>query len=234
MSRYLLVAPVLTLALAAPAAAQAPQADGPPVIVTEGRAVLKRAPDQAWVTIAAETRAGTPAEAQRLAAEAMTAVNAAIGAAGLPEGAVRTTGYSLQPDIQYTDGRSRVRGYIARNQIEVRVDDLARLGPVIDAAGSSGATSMSGLRFDLKDRAGVEREALRLAVQDAMGRASAIASGANASTGRILRIDEQRQSPDVPRPMMMRAEAGLAQADTPISPGEIEIEVRVTLTVAIR
>ena len=71
------------------------------------------------------------------------------------------------------------RGYIARNQIDVRVDDLDRLGPAIDAAGASGATSMAGLRFDLKDRAGAEREALRLAVEDAMARAKAIAAGAN-------------------------------------------------------
>jgi uncharacterized protein YggE len=51
--------------------------------------------------------------------------------------------------------------------------------------------------------------------------------------GLVVRIDEQRQQPDMPRPMMaMRAEA--AQADTPVSPGEIEIEARVTLTVEIR
>jgi uncharacterized protein YggE len=32
------------------------------------------------------------------------------------------------------------------------VDDLQKLGAVLDAAGGSGATSMSGLRFDLKER----------------------------------------------------------------------------------
>jgi hypothetical protein len=233
MSRYILPALALGVAAAIPAAAQTTGTDGPPVIVTEGRAVLKRAPNLAWVTVAAETRATTPAEAQDQAAQAMTTVQRAIAAAGIPDSAVRTTGYSLQPDVQYTDGRSRVRGYIARNQIEVRVDDLSRLGAVLDAAGGSGATNMSGLRFDLAERASVEREALRLAVEDAMARASAIAAGANASVGLVVRIDEQRQQPDMPRPMMaMRAEA--AQADTPVSPGEIEIEARVTLTVEIR
>lgn len=235
MSRTFPLALLLGVALAAPAAAQTADASGPSVIVTEGRAVLKRAPDQAWVTIAAETRAQTPAEAQRLAAEAMTAVNAALSSAGIAATAVRTTGYSLRPDMQVQDGRQRVRGYIARNQVEVRVDDLSTLGGVIDAAGTSGATNMSGLRFDLKDRTGVEREALRMAVEDAIGRANAMASGASQSIGRILRIDEHRGSPDMPRPMMtMRADAGFAQVETPISPGEIEIAVSVTVTAAVR
>src|SRR6188768_1725646 len=94
-----------------------------PVIVTRGQASVKRAPDQAWVSIAAESRASTSAEAQRLAAEAMKAVDSALSRAGVTESAIRTTGYSLQPDMEYVNGRGRVRGYIARNQVEVRVDD---------------------------------------------------------------------------------------------------------------
>ncbi len=209
-------------------------ASGPPVIVTRGHATVKRAPDQAWVSIASESRASTPAEAQRLAAEAMTAVQSALAKAALPTDAIRTSGYSLQPDMEYTGGRARVRGYIARNQIEVRVDNLDRLGHVIDAAGSSGATSMSGLRFDLKERKAVEREALRLAVEDAMGRAKAIAAGAGASLGTIVRIEEHVEDA-VPRPYMtMRTETAAQGPPTPITPGELEIEGTVTVTVGIK
>ena len=238
MTRAVTAAPLALAAitiLGAPAFAQPTpaQAFEPPMIVTRGQASVKRAPDQAWVSIASESRAQTPAEAQRIAAEAMTAVQSALGKAGLPADAIRTTGYSLQPDMEFTGGRSRVRGYIARNQIEVRVDNLDRLGAVIDAAGSSGATSMAGLRFDLKDRSGIEREALRLAVQDAMGRAKAIAAGAGATLGAIVRIEEHAdESRPVPI-MAMRAEAAAAP-QTPITPGEIEIAGTVTLRIAIK
>ena len=203
------------------------------MIVTRGEASLKRAPDQAFVSIAAEARAASPAEAQRNAADSMKAVQAAISKAGIPTDAVRTTGYSMQPDMEYTNGRSRVRGYIVRNQLEVRVDDLQKLGGVIDAAGQSGATSMAGLRFDLKDRATVEREALRLAVQDAMARARAIASGANAQLGNIVRIDEQGgfEPPQIQNMAVMRMEK---TAETPVSPGELDVRAQVMLTVAIR
>jgi uncharacterized protein YggE len=214
------------------ALAQAPTGAGVPVVVARGQALVKRAPDQAWVTIAAEARATAPAEAQRVAATAMTSVQSALAKVALPADAIKTTGYSLQPDLEWTGGRSRVRGYIARNEIEVRVDALDKLGGVIDAAGSSGATSMSGLRFDLKDRDGAEREALRLAVQDAMARARAMAAGAGAELGNIVRIDEQvdRAIPMPPMPMRM-AEAA---ASTPITPGDVAIHAQVTVSIAIK
>lgn len=204
-----------------------------PVIVTHGQATVKRAPNQAWVSIAAESRASAPAEAQRLNAEAMQAVNAALSKTGLAADAIRTTGYSLQPDMEYVNGRGRIKGYIARNQVEARVDDLKKLGAVLDAAGASGATSMAGLKFDITDRAAVERDALRLAVQDAMASARAMASGAGVNVGPIVRIDEQYQAS--PQPMYaMRAGGGAAAAETPVSPGELEIRAQVMLTVAIR
>ena len=228
----LILAIVVVLSLPSVAVGQMPPS-GPPSIVTRGQATLKRAPDQAWVTIAAETRATTPTDAQRLAADAMTSVQAALKKAGVTPEQLKTTGYSLQPDIEYSGGRSRVRGYIARNQIDVRVDALDRIGAVVDAAGASGATSMAGLRFDLKDRAAVEREALGLAVQDAMARAKAIAAGAGATLGPIIRIDELGETPR-PAPYMAAREAlTVVPTQTPVSPGEIEIQATVTLTVAI-
>ena len=100
------VVAVAVTCIATTAQAQQVQATpDPPVIVTRGEASVKRAPDQAWVSIAAESRASSSAEAQRLAAEAMKSVDSALSRAGLPDGAVRTTGYSLQPDMEYVNGR---------------------------------------------------------------------------------------------------------------------------------
>jgi uncharacterized protein YggE len=49
----------------------------------------------------------------------------------------------------------------------VRLNAIERTGELLDLLVQAGATSVSGVRFDLKDRAGAEREALRLAVIDA-------------------------------------------------------------------
>jgi uncharacterized protein len=240
MEALVLPRALLTLALAVsslPAAAQSPvtAADGP-VIVTTGEAVVKVAPDRGWVSIAAESRARSPREAQRANADAMAAVLAKVKGAGLPADAIRTSSYDLQPEFDYNNGKQTLRGYVARNTVEVRVDDIGRVGEILDLAVGSGATNVSGVRFDLKDRAAAEREALRKAVADARTRAEAAASGANLKVDRVLRIEEQRGSVEPPRPMMMmRQSAGaMESAQPPISPGELEVRATVTLTAAIR
>ncbi len=228
---------VVWLALCAPAFAQAaaPQAPEPPVVVTTGEAVIKHAPDRAWVTITAESRARTPRDAQKTNAEAMSAVMARLKSFGLPPDAIQTSSYGVQPEYDYANGRQTLRDYVARNSVDVRVDDLGRLGEIMDASVASGATSIAGVRFDLRDRTAAEREALKQAVADARARAEAAASGAGMRVDRILRIEEQRTGPmPPPRPMVMAMRAEGAEPTTPVAPGELEIRSQVTLTAAIR
>ena len=236
--KTLVLAACLSLCAALPAIAQqAPPPPPPqPVIVTTGEGVVKQAPDRAWVTIAAESRAKTAADAQKMNTDAMTAVLDKIKASGIPADAIQTSGYNLQPEFDYQNGKQTLRGYVARNSVQVRVDTLAKTGEVIGAAVGSGATNVSGVRFDLKDRDAAERQALRLAVRDARARADAAASGAGVTIDRVIRVEEQRDMGEIIRPMpagmMMRNEA--AQAAVPLEAGEIETRSRVTLTVSIR
>lgn len=209
------------------------KAEGP-VIVTVGEGVVMLTPDRAWVSIAAESRARSPRDAQRANADAMSAVLGRIKAAGLPADAVRTSGYDLQPEFDFSNGKQTLRGYVARNGVEVRVDDLPRVGEIIDAAVGSGATSVSGVRFDLKDRVAAERDALKRAVADARARADAAAAGAGLVVDRVLRIEEQRAPQHDPRPVLMMRTVSAESAQTPITPGELEVRASVTLTTAIR
>lgn len=208
-----------------------------PVIVTSGEAEVKRAADRAWVSINAESRSKDPKEAQKLNTDAMNAVLAKLKGMGLGADAIRTTSFELHPEFDYTDGRQRLRGYVARNSIDVRVDDVTRVGEVLTAAVTSGATTVGGLRFDLKDRAGAEREALQMAVQNARARAEAVAVGADVKIDRIIRIEDHRADmPEPPRPpVMMRMGAQEAMAaDVPVTPGNLSIRASVTLTAAIK
>ena len=213
---------------------QPPRSEGPAVAVS-GQGLVKRAPDRAWLQITAESRARNPREAQKLNADAMSAVLQKLRGAGLPDDAIQTRGYDLQPEFDYNNGRQTLRGYVARNSLEVRVDELARVGELLDLAVTSGATSVGNVRFDLKDRAGAEREALRLAVEDARRSADAAAAGAGMKVERIIRIEEHRA--DVvppPRPMVAMARGPEAAGEPPIAAGELEIRVNVTLVAAIR
>jgi uncharacterized protein len=204
------------------------------VIVTTGEAVVRRAPDRAFVTLAVESRASNPREAMRQNSDAMLSVQKRLTEARLPKETVRTLGYGLEQEFDFVEQRRIPRGFVARNSIEVTLDDVGRTGEIIDAAVQAGATSVGGVRFDLQDRPGVEREVLRLAVVDARGRADAAAAGAGRVVDRVLRMEDARQG-EVPPPMPMLAmRAGPAVAETPIAPGLIEVRANVTLTVSMK
>ena len=228
----------MLLALGSPVLAQdVPGAPQVPTIVTTGEATIRRAPDQAFVTVAVEIRARTPREAQQQNADAMTSVQQRIAGAGIPRDAVRSTGYSIQQEFDFANGRRTPRGYVARNGVEVRIDAVERVGDLLDAVVEGGATTITGVRFDLKDRAGAERDALRLAVVDARARADAIAAGAGRAIDRVLRITDSQQprfKPPMAEMAMMQRAGGAGPETTPVEPGTIEVRAQVELAVAMK
>jgi uncharacterized protein YggE len=167
----------------------------------------------------------------------MAPVQEKLKAAGIPPEAIRTIVYDVQYEWEWVNNRRIGKGYLARNTIEVRIDNVERVGEYLEIAAGSGATSLGGIRFDLKDRAKLEREALRLAVVDARSKAEAAAAGAGRSIDRIMRIDEGPiYGPPVPMPRMAARESFQA-ADAsapPISAGETEIRAQVTLTAVLK
>lgn len=230
---------VLLLVLcAAPAAAQ-PQTprDEPPTVVTSGEGVVQAVPDRAYISVTVESRANSPRDAQRKNTESMQPVQSKLRGAGIPADAIRTVYYDLQRDWEYVNNRRVPRGYVARNTIEVRVDAIERVGELLDLAVTAGATSVGDIRFDLKDRAKLEREALRLAAADARARAEAAAAGVGQSIARVLRIEEHGVAAPPPMPMMrsaMAAKDESAAMEVPVAAGQMELRARVTLTSVLK
>jgi uncharacterized protein len=186
------------------------------------------------VTLATETRAPRPDDAQKRNAELMARVQQAVRKARIPAEAVRTLGFNLEQAVDYVNGKRVPRDYVVSNSIEVKVDDLTVLGDLMDGAVEAGATSVGDVRYDLRDRASAEREALRLAVADARARADAAAAGAGTRVISVVRIEEEG-APQLRAPVPMRmAPAAVAQAqETPMAPGQIQIEAAVTLTASL-
>jgi uncharacterized protein YggE len=225
------------LALPVPAAAQPapPGPPPPPTVVVRGSGEIHAVPDMATIALGAEQLAKTPKEAQAGVATAMTAVQQRLAAAGVPKDAIRTTTYDVQAQFDYASGRQILRGYVARHTIEVRVDDIAKVGELLDVAIAAGGTSVQGVRFDLKQRAALERDALTRAVADARARADALAAGAGTAVAAIVRIEEAGLGGG-PEPPMMRMAAQPMAADMapPVAPGETVIRASVTLTARLK
>lgn len=205
-------------------------------ITARGEATVKRMPDQAFLTVSTNVTAAKPEDARRQSADLTTSVIAQLKGTGLAADAIRTLGFDLSPNYTTQTGSSglHVTGYSARNTVEVRVDDLDKLPAVIDTvmAPKNSGLSIDGPRFDLKDRAKAEEEALTQAVATAISRTKAMARGDGLQVFGTAKIEEEGVSSPSPGPRpMYRTMAVAAAPPTPIEAGPIEITATVVVTV---
>lgn len=223
-------------ARAATAEGQPPAPQAPvPVIVAQGTGEVRAVPDVAYVALGVDQQAKTPKEAQAATAKIMTAIQQRLLESGVTKEAIRTTALDVQAQFDWVNGRQVPRGYLSRHHVEVRVDDVSRAGDVLDLAVGAGGTSVQGVRFDLKARTALEREALTKAVADGRARADAMAAGAGTSVVGVIRVEEGARYGG-PEPVMMRmaAQADAAAPAPPVAPGETVIRATVTVTARVK
>lgn len=232
------------LLCARPAAAQ--NAAETPSLIVRGESTLVRAPEVAWLRASATGRGEKSDDARRKSADAMTDIQAGLKRLNIPVDAVRTVSYVLQPEYDRVGGESRFRGFAAINSIEVRIDDVANVVGVVDAIASVTFASVESLRFDLKDPASAKKEAMGLAVADALATAKAMAQGAGKTVGDLIKVQEEGAQFTDPFNLRMvsrgfnesvavsAAPPAPAPAATPIVPGKVTVVGRVVLMVAVR
>jgi uncharacterized protein YggE len=224
-----------TLALLAPVTTHAQDTKGPfdaiPQISVVGRGEIKVSPDRATIQISVQTRAVTAAVAAAENATKQQAVLSALKALGLTDDQLSTINYNVYPEQRYEQGKEPVIvAYNVTNTILVDVRKLSQVGPVIDAALAHGANMITSLQFYASNTEAARRSAIASAIDKARADAEAAARAAHGTLGSLLEVSVGSYSPPPPRPMMMaRAMAGgVAQADTPINPGDETLSVEVS------
>src|SRR6266550_2788626 len=201
-----------------------------PQIAVTGRGEVKVSPDRATIQISVQTRASTAAAAAAENANKQQAVLAALRALGLGNDQLSTINYNVYPEQRYEQGKEPVVvAYNVTNTILAEVRKLNQVGPVIDAALSHGANMITSLQFYASNTEVARRSAIGTAIEKARADADAAARAAQGSLGTLLEINIGSYSPPPPRPMMMMGRAaGVAQAETPINPGEETLSVEVS------
>ena len=116
------------------------------LVTTNGHGVVTAVPDQATVSAGVRTDGATAAGALAANATKMTAVIAALKAAGGEE--IQTQEVSLYPT---TDQQGKVTGYTAQNTVSAKAK-IAGAGALIDAAVGAGANNVDGPSLTLSDQ----------------------------------------------------------------------------------
>jgi hypothetical protein len=207
----------------------------PPTIQVTGQAQVSEAPDRVYIDIGVTTQAQKSQAAASQNAKRLADVIAALKRAAGTGAQLTTTQYSVSPNYNYprNGGAPTIAGYTASNVVRVRLDDLGRIGRVIDAATQAGSNNVQDIRFALRDEQAPRDEALRKAALSARQDADALAGALGLGIVRVLAVSEQgaeiRPVPIYARAMSVAAPA----ARTPVEGGTIDVDATVTLTVEV-
>lgn len=209
----------------------------PATLQVDARATIARAPDRAYIDIGVRTEAKQSRRAAADNAARVAVVLTAVRKAAGPGAQLATTDYSIAPQYQYhSDGTPpTLTGYSVTNLVRVRLDDLRRIGAVIDAASGAGANVQQNLRFALRDPEATRLHALAQAATRARKAAHALATALGLRVVRILSVRQTGVSLARSRPLVypQTLRAQRARIATPIESGRIRVTVNISLTVAV-
>lgn len=185
-----IIAAVIPLVLAFPAAnAGTPLPDGPHVVV-QGEGEVSVAPDAAIVTLVARHRASTPSEAKRVVDRAVDALLTAAPGFEISTDDITASDLALSESIDYDDNdRPLPPAHVARREVKVRLDDLDALGAYMDAALAGGFTEVSDVTFKSSQEAGLREQARARAIAQAKEKASGLATAFGGHLGMVYSIN---------------------------------------------
>ena len=204
----------------------------PPYIQTSGEAKVTTQPDRAQIDLGVVTQANSSQLAAEENARKVETTLTRLRALVATGANVKTISYVLQPNYRYPKegGEPEITGYTATNIVRVTLDDLTRVGNVIDAATQAGANRIQNLQFMLRNEDAVQAQALREAAAKARNKADSLASALGLKVVRVLSVAE---TGPITIPVRDIAFARAESSATPIEPGTIEVRATVTLRVEI-
>jgi uncharacterized protein YggE len=228
---------LLSSLAAAPAAAQkeAMSSSPTPVLTVSADGESRVAPDEATVRLGVSAQAPTAREVQDQVNRTAGAILEAVRRIGIPADHIQTSELNLGP--VYGQDRTgsevqepRIVGYQSSNVVSVQVEQLDKVGPVIDAGLGAGANRLEGVAFGLRDDRKARAEALTRAVEEARGKADALARALKVRLVRILEVSEGGIAV-TPQPFLRgrMAMETAAMADTPVSAGQVGVSASVTV-----
>lgn len=198
--------------------ASGPTADAKSINVT-GNGSIETVPDRATFSFTVTTQADTAKAALAKNGAAADAVGAALTGAK-----VQTSEVMLQP--QMNDAGTAVLGYTASTTVTAEME-LAKAGPLVDAAVDAGATGVSGPSWSRSDFNALYRQALQNAVADAKAKAQALADSGGLTLGSITAMTEGGGVVQ-PLPYAAAAANGIAK----LEPGTQTVDASVSVTFA--
>jgi hypothetical protein len=207
----------------------------PRTISVSGTGTIDATPDIARLALAVQRRDTNMEVARDATVKVSKAFLALCMKLGIKESKIRTSGLTIQPEYRWDEKQNQqvFTGYFVQRQLQVEINDLDKLGDVIEGAIDAGVNEVSPPQLDSSKRKELNRDALAAATEDAKANAERIAASLSVKLGSVRTVVAGGAAPP-PMPMQeMRVSAmamdGAAKASNYV-PGEISFESRVDAT----
>lgn len=199
-------------------------------ISVSGQGQVAVTPDLATVTFGVESSGTDLVATQGDNATRTQSTIDKLKGLGIDPKDLQTTGYNVQP--QY-DKDQKLTGYKITNTVRATVRDLSKLGATIDAAVGAGANRVSGITFDVANKADALKGARGAAVADARQKAELYAQLTNTTLGGVLTLSETVATPEY-RTAAPAAAPASGGSTTPIETGQGSITITVNVIYEIQ
>ncbi len=219
-------------------------------IAVNGYGEVFAVPDIGSFSFSVSADANTVADAQITVTKKTDAIVSALKDLKVDEKDIQTSDYSVYPKYKYVSqvcpagsycpggGNQVPDGYTVSNTLTVKVRDTANAGKALAAAGSNGASNISGLNFTVDDPSKTEADARAKAIADAKSKADVLAKSLGVRLGRVISFTDG--SGGYPMPMYASKDVaygmggGVAAVAPSIQTGQNKVSDNVTVTYEIR
>ncbi len=202
-------------------------------ITVNGTGFAEVAPDRANLQMSIVAREKTLAAAQKAAADVTNKVLKMLDGMGIARSKIDTTGASVRPDYRWNreTEEQELRGYISERQISVEIEDLEKLGAVVEGAVGTGVNQVSPPQLDSSQRKATYRKALRAAAEDARDNAYQLADALGARLGSVVSIHSGSNQPRPPVPYAANVRAMAADSGAAETYNAADLSFNATVTV---
>ncbi len=230
MIKALTLSTALSALLAAPSLAQE---SFTPTLSLSAQADVQLAPDYANVSSGVVTRADTARDALAENSRIMERVFAALRSAGISREDMQTSQLSVSP--VYSERRPNqttyvreIIGYEARNTVSAKVEEIERLGRVIDSMAEAGANNINSVSFGAENTDAAMDEARRSAMQALLARADLYAEAGGFELCGLRRLQEGNGVQPFVVAETARFASLSADMSTPVAAGQLTLTASVS------
>ena len=167
----------------------------------------------------------------------MSHLQKVIGQYNIEDNDLKTSHFNVSPQYNYrNESGPEIIGFRVTNTITVKFRDMEEIGSFIDDAVSIGGNNIriNNIHFKVENSDSYLDLARKLAIENARNKAELFADAAKVELGSVIRISESSNfvSP-MPR-MSLEMASPSSSSVTPISPGQQDISIQVSVTFEIR